>query len=140
MASAENKTKPTQTSPEDYLASLDEARRDDGLKLMHIMHEVTGEPATMWGPSIIGFGSYHYKYESGREGDSLKVGFSPRKAAIVLYGLVYYDLSETANEQLLSKLGPYTRGKGCVYIKKLAAIDEGVLRTMIKNAYAKKGV
>ncbi len=136
MATSENKTKPTQVSPEEFLATLDEARASDGLELMRIMHEVTGEPATMWGPSIIGFGSYHYKYESGREGDSLKVGFSPRKAAIVLYGLVFYDENEPDNK-LLDKLGPVKRGKGCVYLKRLSDVDEQVLRTMIANAYNK---
>ncbi len=136
MATPENKTQPTEAAPGDFLATLDDARKDDGLRLMRIMHEVTGEPATMWGPSMIGFGSYHYRYESGREGDSLKVGFSPRKAAIVLYGLVFYDENEV-NNQLLDTLGPVKRGKGCLYIKKLADVDEQVLRTMIANAYNK---
>jgi hypothetical protein len=132
---AENKTKPSLVSPEDYIRSIeDPERRADGQRLLKIMSDATGEVAVMWGSSIVGFGSYHYKYESGREGDSLKVGFSARKAALVLYGLVLYDEHEE-NNRLLAKLGKHTRGKGCLYIKSLEEIDEKVLRTMIENGY-----
>ncbi|AXC15508.1 hypothetical protein ACPOL_6267 [Acidisarcina polymorpha] len=99
------------------------------------MQKVTGnEPAmwgpAMWGPSIIGFDSYHYNYESGREGDMLIVGFSPRKAANVLYGMIGFD----GAEPLLAKLGRHTTGKGCLYIKKLADVDIRVLETLAEKA------
>jgi hypothetical protein len=96
------------------------------------MQKVTGKKAAMWGPSIVGFDSYHYKYESGREGDMLVVGFSPRKAANVLYGAIGFD----GDEDLLAKLGKHTTGKGCLYIKKLADVDAKVLETLIKKAIA----
>lgn len=135
MAS-ENKTKPTEVEAVDYIMSLDNvARREDGLKLIEIMSEVTGEKPVMWGTSMIGFGSYHYKYASGHEGDALKVGFSPRKSALVLYGLVMYDKIAT-NEKLLEKLGAHTRGKGCLYVQSLRGIDLKVLRRMVDNAFA----
>ena len=86
----------------------------------------------MWGPSIIGFGSYHYKYESGREGDMPLIGFSPRKAANVLYGMTGFSDSKT----LLAKLGKHTTGKGCLYIKKLADVDQQVLEAMVFKAVA----
>lgn len=86
----------------------------------------------MWGPSIIGYGTYHYKGKS-TEGDWFRVGFSPRSGALVLYGLIFYDENEP-NNQLLTKLGAHKRGKGCLYVKKLADIDEAVLRQMIHNA------
>ena len=96
------------------------------------MHEVTGEPAVMWGPKIIGFGSYHYVYESGREGDMPLVGFAPRKAATVLY-VLRGSRSEAA---LLAKLGNYKAAGGCLYIKKLADVDLGILRTLVAEAAA----
>lgn len=86
----------------------------------------------MWGPSIVGFGSYHYKYDSGREGDMLLIGFSPRKAAIVLYGM----LGQNGTEALMAKLGKHTTGKGCLYIKKLSDVDKTVLERLIKSAVA----
>lgn len=134
----ENKTKPTDVSVDEFIDTAAEPRRSEARRVVAIMREVTGVEPVMWGPSMVGFGSYHYKYESGREGDMLKVGFSPRKAALVLYGLVYYDEHEQDNDKLLEKLGPHTRGKGCVYVKKLADIDESILRTMIRNAYSHK--
>jgi hypothetical protein len=96
------------------------------------MQKVTGDEPRMWGPSIVGFGSYHYVYESGREGDNLVVGFSPRKAANVLYGAIGFDGAEA----LLAKLGKHTTGKGCLYIKNLADVDAKVLETLIENAVA----
>ena len=132
-----NKTKPTDIRPEDYIRSLDDSpRRDDGLRLLELMQDETGVAPRMWGPSMIGFGSYHYKYASGREGDALKVGFSPRKNALVLYGLVFYDENEP-NNKLLERLGPHNRGKGCLYIRSLKDIDTSVLRQMISNSYAR---
>jgi hypothetical protein len=98
------------------------------------MKSATGEKAKMWGPSIIGFGTLHYKYESGREGDTVLVGFSPRKAATVLYSLLGFHGATT----LLVKLGKHTTGKGCLYIKKLSDIDQKVLEQLIANAVAAK--
>src|SRR5271170_3223427 len=121
---AENKTKPTQVSVTAYIDGLtDPAKRADAKALVKLMQSAAGEKPKMWGPSIIGFGSCHYKYESGREGDMPLIGFSPRKAANVLYGM-----NASGDSKLLrTKLGKYTTGKGCLYIKKLADVDQKVL-------------
>ena len=100
--------------------------------LVKLMQRLTGEKPKMWGPSIIGFGSYHYAYESGREGDMPLVGFSPRKAATVLY----ITTSFSGSEELLAKLGKHTGSKACLYIKKLADVDHGVLETLIVKSVA----
>ena len=133
---AENKTKPTTMSVPTFLdACTDEAQRTDAKTLAKLMQRVTGKKAAMWGSSIIGFDSYHYTYESGREGDMPIVGFSPRKAANVLYGTIGFDGAEA----LLAKLGKHTTGKGCLYIKKLADVDMKVLETLLKKAVAATG-
>jgi Domain of unknown function (DU1801) len=130
---AENKTKPTIMSVPAFLdACTDEARRTDAKTLVKLMQSVTGNKPAMWGPSIIGFDSYHYTYESGREGDMPIVGFSPRKAANVLYGAIGFDGAEA----LLAKLGKHTTGKGCLYIKKLADVDMKVLKILLEKAVA----
>ena len=130
---AENKTRPTQVSVAKTVDAVpDETRRADAKKLVRIMQEATGEKPKMWGPSIIGFGTYHYRYESGREGDAPSVGFSPRKNACVLYGLLGVD----GSDELLPKLGRFTTGKGCLYIKKLADVDEQVLKELIARSVA----
>jgi hypothetical protein len=130
---AENKTKPTTFSVPAFLdACTDEARRADAKALAKLMQKVTGNEPSMWGPSIVGFGSYHYTYESGREGDMPIVGFSPRKAANVLYGAIGF----AGAEALLARLGKYTTGKGCLYIKKLADVDAKVLETLLEKAVA----
>ena len=129
---AEQKTVPTASDPASFLASVEDARRrEDAERLLAIMTEVTGEPPVMWGPSMIGFGTFHYRYASGHEGDSMKVGFSPRKTALTLYGLQGHPDSAG----LLSRLGPHTLGKGCVYVKKLDSVDEGVLRGLIAHGF-----
>lgn len=129
----ENKTKATEVSVAAYIAELpEESRRGDAKALVKLMQGATGEKPKMWGPSIIGFGSYHYVYESGREGDMPIVGFSPRKAATVIYGL----RASGEAESLLAKLGKHTTGKGCVYIKKLADVDQKVLSTLITKSAA----
>src|SRR5471030_1193961 len=111
---AENKTKPTAVSVTAYINAIaDETKRADAKTLVKLMQSATGEKPKMWGPSIIGFGSYHYKYETGREGDMPLAGFSPRKAATVFYGL----RGSGDAESLLADLGKHTTGKGCVYIK-----------------------
>jgi Domain of unknown function (DU1801) len=128
---ADNKTKPTKLNAAAFVDALtDETQRADAKAFAKLMQSATGEKAMMWGPSIIGFGSYHYKYESGREGDMPLVGFSPRKAATVLYGMMGSDESEA----LLVKLGKYTTGKGCLYIKKLGDVDQEVLDALVVKA------
>jgi hypothetical protein len=130
---AENKTKPTQVSVAKSVDAVpDETRRADAKRLVRIMQETTGEKPKMWGPSIIGFGTHHYRYESGREGDTPLVGFSPRKSACVLYGLLGVD----GSDKLLANLGKFTTGKGCLYIKKLADVDEKVLSELIARSVA----
>lgn len=128
---AELKTKPTEVSVSEYIDALpDETRRADAKVLVKLMQKLTGKKPKMWGPSIIGFGSYHYKYASGREGDMPVAAFSPRKPATVIYGLLDFPDSEA----LRAKLGKHTVGKGCMYIKKLADVDQKVLETMIRKA------
>ena len=130
---AENKTKPTTNSVPAFLdACTDQAQRTDAKALTKLMQRVTGNQPAMWGASIVGFDSYHYSYESGREGDMPVVGFSPRKAANVLYGTICFDDAEA----LLAKLGKHTTGKGCLYIKKLADVDMKVLETLVEKAVA----
>jgi hypothetical protein len=129
----ENKTKPTALSVAAFLnACDDEARRTDAKALAKLMQKATGCEPRMWGPSIVGFDSYHYVYESGREGDAPVVGFSPRKAATVLYGAIGFDGAEA----LLAKLGKHTTGKGCLYIKKLADVDIKVLEKLVEKGVA----
>ena len=132
---AENKTKPTELSVSAFIEAItDETKRADAEVLVKLMQGASGEKPKMWGPSIIGFGSIHYKYESGREGDMPLVGFSPRKAASVLYGAIGFD----GAEKLLAKLGKHTTGKGCLYIKKLSDVDQKVLQTLVAKSLAAK--
>ncbi len=129
---AENKTQPTDVSVEDFLASVEHPqRRKDGLELLDMMRRATGQEAVMWGPTIVGFGSYHYKYSSGREGDAAAVGFSPRKANLVLYGLT--DGPDA--DRLLPKLGKHKTSTACLYINKLGDVDRDVLAEMIRSGY-----
>jgi Domain of unknown function (DU1801) len=127
---AENKTKATNVSVSGFIDGLsDESKRADAKALVKLLQNAAGEKPKMWGASIVGFGSYHYTYDSGREGDMPVVAFSPRKAATVLYGL-------GEAEALMPKLGKHTRGKGCVYIKKLADVDQKVLKAMVVKSIA----
>jgi hypothetical protein len=127
---AELKTKPTTVSPTRFLdAVANERRRNDGKELMKLMKAVTGEPAKMWGPSIVGFGKYRYKYASGHEGEMCLTGFSPRNASLVLYLGPGLD-----NAALMEKLGKHKRGKGCLY--KLDDVDRGVLREIVEQSVA----
>ena len=134
---AENKTKPTKLSVPAFISALaDPARRADAKALVKLMQSATGEKPRMWGPSIIGFGSYHYRYDSGREGDMPLIGFSPRKAATVLYNIT----GASDSKALLAKLGKHTTGKGCLYIKRLADVDQAVLEAMaVKSVAAMRG-
>ena len=132
---AENKTKPTEVSVAAYVDGLkDETKRADTQELIRLMEKATGEEPKMWGPSIIGFGSYHYTLDSGREGDMPLACFSPRKAAIVLYGLTGFSESEP----LLAQLGKYTTGGGCIYVKRLADIDVKALASLVVKSVAAK--
>ena len=126
----ENKTKQTNVSVSAFIDAItDKDRRADAKALVKLMQKASGEKPKMWGSSIIGFGTHHYVYDSGREGDMPLIAFSPRKSATVLYGL-------SDAEALLPKLGKHTRGKGCIYIKKLADVDQKVLETMAAKAVA----
>jgi len=130
---ADNKTKPTKLSVSAFIEAItDQSRRADARALVKLMQKAAGEKPKMWGPSIIGFGSYHYTYDSGREGDMPVIAISPRKAASVLYGMTGFSGSDA----LLAKLGKHTKGKGCLYIKKLADVDQKVLETMAAKAVA----
>lgn len=127
----ELKTKENDNSVIEFIENVDNPKkREDAYKLLDIFAEATGYKAKMWGPSIIGFGSYHYKYESGHEGDAPLVGFSPRKAKISLY----FATGDPQREELLRDFGKYTSGKACVYINKLADINIEVLQTIIKHS------
>ncbi|MCU1565574.1 MAG: hypothetical protein JWQ56_511 [Pseudarthrobacter sp.] len=129
---AENKTQPTTRSVEEFLASVEHpVRRADGFELLELMHGVTGQEAVMWGPTIIGFGSYHYRYGTGREGDSAAVGFSPRKANLALYGLTYGPDAD----RLLGGLGKHKTGAACLYINRLQDVDRNVLAEMVRTGY-----
>lgn len=130
MAKAENKTKPTAVSPEVFLASVDHPRRrEDGLVLLSFFDRVTGLKPKMWGPSIVGYGRYHYKYDSGHEGDFMLTGFSPRKSALTIYMMPgYRDLSEQ-----LARLGKHKIGKSCLYINKLDDVDMKVLEEIVQE-------
>jgi hypothetical protein len=132
---AENKTQPTTLSVTAFLEGItDETKRADAKVLVKLMQKASGEKPKMWGPSIIGFGSIHYKYDSGREGDMPLIGFSPRKAANVLYGAIGFSGAEA----LLAKLGKHTTGKGCLYIKKLADVEQKVLESLVVKSLAAK--
>lgn len=126
------KTQPTGVDVGAFLASIDdERRRTDGEALERLMSEVTGAPAAMWGPSIVGFGTQQYTNTTGTN-DWFVVGFSPRKRAITIYGV--HD-GYGPPDPLLEQLGPCSTGKGCLYVKRLADVDEGVLRQMVANAW-----
>jgi len=131
---ATNKTQPTELSVSAFIDSVaDKTRRADAKTLVRMMRKATGEKAKMWGPSIIGFGTHHYRYESGREGDTPLVGFSPRKSGLVLYRMFGFK----GAEELLAKLGKHTTGKGCLYIKKLTDVDQKVLEALLVLSVAR---
>jgi hypothetical protein len=130
---AELKTQKTDASVEEFLNAVEnERRRADGIAVLEMMREVTGEQPAMWGPSIVGFGTYRYEYASGREGEWMLVGFSPRKRYLTLYIMDGFG----GYEALLEKLGKYRTGKSCLYINKLADVDLPTLRELIKQSVA----
>ncbi|MDE2854564.1 MAG: DUF1801 domain-containing protein [Chloroflexota bacterium] len=125
---AENKTQRNDGDVMAYLESVEnKRRREDSLVVLKMMEEATGEPAEMWGTSIVGFGSYHYRYASGREGDFMLTGFAPRKQALTLYIMGGHERYEA----LMAKLGKHRTGSSCLYINKLADVDLDVLRELI---------
>lgn len=128
-----NKTQPTNIDPLDFIANVDTSagRREDALNLLRMMQDVTAQRPRMWGPSIIGFGEYHYSYASGREGDAAAVGFALRRTKLVVYGLTY----PPAAAPLLERLGTFTASVACIYITRLADVDLAVLRELIGMAY-----
>jgi hypothetical protein len=128
---ADNKTQPTRASVTAFMAAIgDRQMRADAKKVAAMMRRATGKRARMWGPSIVGYGSYHYRYASGREGDYMITGFSPRKQALSIYIMPGFDRFQG----LMSKLGKYTTGKSCLYIKRLADVDEAVLERLIDES------
>ena len=130
---AETKTRPTAMQVADFIdAAPDAVRREDARTLLALMTRISDEEPVMWGPSIIGFGSYHYRYESGHEGDACRLGFSPRKAELVLYVLN----GSPEQEAQLARLGKHRTGKACLYIRKLADVDMAVLEEIVRGALA----
>lgn len=135
MAKVEMKTTENEVSVLDFINTVeDESKRKDSLELVKIMEEITQAPAKMWGPAIIGFGKYHYKYDSGREADMLRVGFSPRKDALALY----IGANSEENLDIISNLGKYKTGKSCLYVKKLSDINLDVLKEITKRGFERK--
>ncbi|MET0960708.1 MAG: DUF1801 domain-containing protein [Psychrobacillus psychrotolerans] len=133
MAKYEAKMKETDADVIEFIEAVDHPKkREDAYRLLKIFEQTSGYEAKMWGPSIIGFGTYHYKYASGHEGDAPLVGFSPRKAKHSLY----IASGETKRDETLKRLGKYTAGKSCVYINKVEDINEDVLKEMIRNSIA----
>jgi hypothetical protein len=125
---SENSTQPTAASVADFVAAVENPRRrEDAEIVLRMMRSASGVEPTMWGPTIIGFGSYHYRYETGREGDAAAIGFSPRAASLALYGLTIAPESEA----LLARLGKHRRGAACLYVNKLDDVDTDVLEELI---------
>ena len=130
---AQSKTQATPQKVSEFIAGIeDKVKRDDCRELMKLMSGVTGRRAKMWGAAIVGYGKYHYKYESGREGDFFLTGFSPRKQALSIYIISGFDI----NPKLMEKLGKYKTGKSCLYVKKLDDIDRSVLAQLVEESVA----
>ena len=129
---ATNKTTPNEQSVEEFLNAVeDDQKRKDSFAILELMKQITGMEPKMWGSSIVGFGSYHYKYDSGREGDAILAGFSPRKQALTIYNMGGFE----EDDDLLKKLGKHTTGKGCLYIKRLDDIDLPTLTNLIEESF-----
>ncbi|MEM8695615.1 MAG: DUF1801 domain-containing protein [Pseudomonadota bacterium] len=125
---AENKTKPIEKSPADFIAAVEpDWKREDAETICAMMERLSGEKPKMWGPSIIGFGQYHYRYDSGREGDFMLTGFSPRKTALTLYIMGGFP----RHEDIMARLGKYKTGKSCLYVKRLSDVDLDVLEELV---------
>lgn len=133
MADTSRKTTPNRGDVEAFLSSVtDERRREDARAALNLMREVTGENPVLWGSSIIGFGRQPYTTADGKQREWFAIGLSPRKASLTLYGLTFYG----SNEDLLERLGPHTIGKGCVYVKRLDALDQDVLIELLERSWA----
>ena len=133
MAKAKLKTTVNDADVSAFLQSVENKKRQaDSLIVLELMKEITGEEPKMWGKTIVGFSSYQYKYKSGREGEYFKVGFSPRKQSLTIYIMPGFD----RYEELMQKLGKYTTGRSCLYIKKLEDVDMVVLKELVQGAYA----
>ena len=126
-------------SVEEFLAGVpDEQRREDSRRLCTMMQEITGQPPTMWGASIIGFGTYHYRYASGHEGDSALASFAPRRQHLAIYLVGEF---ESRYQSVLARLGPHKSGKGCLYIKRLDDVDGDALREVIdRSVRVRRGI
>lgn len=132
MGMAANKTRPTKVRVSDFLNAVeDPQRQSDAKKVAAMMRRVTGKQGTMWGPAIVGYGEYHYRYDSGREGDFMMVGFSPRKQNLALYIMPGFE----AFPELMKNLGKYKTGKSCLYINKLDDVDEKVLEKLVSESF-----
>ncbi|MFC3714468.1 DUF1801 domain-containing protein [Sphingoaurantiacus capsulatus] len=130
---AETKTRATAASVDDFIAAAEPPQRSEDAKIVDAMlRRVTGETPKMWGPTIVGYGQYHYRYDSGHEGDMCRLGFSPRKTQLVLYVLTGAE----GEDALLAKLGKHSTGKSCLYIKKLADVDMGLLEEIARRSLA----
>jgi len=132
MPKSENKTAPTVVPVAEFLAAQSEARQADCAALNVLLERIVGEPPRMWGPSVVGFGSYHYRYESGRGGDSALAGYSPRKANLVVYVMAGFERWP----ELMARLGRYTTGSSCLYLKRLADVDLAVLEELMVRSVA----
>jgi len=132
---AENVTQPTDASVDEFLANAEPTgRREDAAVLREMLDRVTGETPVMWGPSIVGYGTYHYRYATGREGDMPVIGFSPRKASMSLYGIQF-----DGSDDLLAQLGPAKVGAGCVWVGRFAKLDLDVLERLFAEAWRRGG-
>ena len=128
---AENKTKVTEAAVENFINAVgNEQKRKDSWDLIAMMKKITGHEPRMWGSSLVGFDTYHYKYASGREGDSFITGFSPRKAALTVYVMPGFE----PYSELMDKLGPYKTGKSCLYLRNLDVVDRKVLEKLIRQS------
>lgn len=139
MAKTELKTTVSEASVEAFIATVQpEQRQIEARELIDLFYAITGEPPRMWGSSIIGFGSYDYKYDSGREGTMCRAGFSPRKAKLTIYLMHNYPTpgEQAAQEQLFARLGKHKVGKSCIYINHLDQIDSSILQQLIGNSWA----
>ncbi|QDP19460.1 DUF1801 domain-containing protein [Sphingomonas xanthus] len=137
MAKYEAKTKPTEVSVEEFIAAVaDERRRAEAGEIDTLLRRVSGHPPKMWGPSIVGYGDYHYHYASGHEGNAPRIGFSPRKAELVVYLMGNYCDRQAEADQLFTRLGRYKVGKSCLYIRKLADVDMDVLERLAEISWA----
>ena len=136
MGRYEAKTKPTAIEPAAFIDAVeDPVRRADGEAVDAMMRRVSGQEPRMWGPTMIGYGEYHYRYDSGHQGDAMRIGFSPRKAELVLYVLGSSGDRRDEEEALLARLGKYRRGKSCLYVRRLDQVDMDVLEALIKLSW-----